>query len=171
MSMRLTEEQFMRRVTEWVNTYGKRIFGLCFTLCKNSHDADDLYQETWVKIIKSLDRYDEKRSFDSWAFKICVNSFRDMCRKRRKNAEVVGETEMQSFLESVPDIEETEKEGYSNLYMAIKHLKTNEQIAISLFYFKDMSGEDAAKSMGMSYNNFRVIVSRALKKLRKEMAQ
>ena len=38
-------------IDQYINKYGKRLYGLCRTLCANVHDADDLYQETWLKVL------------------------------------------------------------------------------------------------------------------------
>ena len=37
---------------EYISVHGKRLFGLCQKLCKNREDAEDLYQETWIKAYK-----------------------------------------------------------------------------------------------------------------------
>ncbi len=156
-------------IKTYIENHQKWLSDLCYVLCKNKCDAEDIYQETWVKIIGNFDRFDGRKEFRPWAAKICVNCFKDMCRKRRRNAEFPSEEEKQSFLESVPGINEDEKQDYSKLYEAVSRLKPNERIAISLFYFQDMSGQTAAKIMGKSYGSFRVLISRVLKKLRKEL--
>ena len=41
-------------IDQYINKYGKRLYGLCRTLCANIHDADDLYQETWLGVLKNI---------------------------------------------------------------------------------------------------------------------
>ena len=52
--------------------FGPTLFGLCVHLC-GRRGAEDLYQETWVRILEKLPRYQPERPFLPWAAKICVN--------------------------------------------------------------------------------------------------
>ncbi len=38
-------------IDQYINQYGKRLYGLCIKLCVHTFDADDLYQETWLKVM------------------------------------------------------------------------------------------------------------------------
>ena len=40
----------------YIGQYGRRLYGLCRTLCRDPFDADDLYQETWLKALRHWDR-------------------------------------------------------------------------------------------------------------------
>ena len=163
------EKSTEQKIKQYIDEYGKWLSNLCYVLCKNKCDAEDVYQETWVKIISNFYRFDKKRDFRPWATKICVNCFKDLCRKRKRSADFSSDEEKQRFLASIPSITEEDKQDYSKLYEALERLNTNERIAISLFYFHDISGETAAKIMGKSYGSFRLLISRTLKKLRKEL--
>ena len=54
---------------------------LCVHLC-GRRGAEDLYQETWVRILEKLPRYQPERPFLPWAAKICVNLYRDNLRRK-----------------------------------------------------------------------------------------
>ena len=41
-------------VDRYIREHGKRVYGLCRHLCGNAADADDLYQETWLRAMKGL---------------------------------------------------------------------------------------------------------------------
>ncbi len=155
-------------VERYIESYGMMLSRLCFSLCKNYHDADDLYQETWIKIIRALDTYDTLRPFDIWASKICVNCFLDMCRKKPKEAYFECEEHMERLVNS-NRINPTEEQDYSRLYEAIGRLSSDERVAVTLFYFDDYDGKQAAQIMGKTYTHFRIILMRARNKLRKEL--
>ena len=163
------DEGLNEKIKPYINEYQTWMTNLCYILCKNKCDAEDIYQETWVKVIGNFDRYDQSKEFKAWAGRICVNCFKDMCRRKKRNVEFSTEQEKTDFLESIPDISDAEKQDYSELYEALERLKPVERIAVSLFYFEDMSGQTAAAVMGKTYGGFRVLLSRALKKLRKEL--
>ena len=42
----------------YIRQYGKRLYGLCRTLCASPQDAEDLYQETWLKALAKEDYKD-----------------------------------------------------------------------------------------------------------------
>ena len=155
-------------VERYIENYGPFISKLCFSLCKNVHDAEDIYQETWIKIIRSLDTYDTSRPFDIWASKICVNCFLDMCRRNKSEAHFESEDHMERLINS-GRIDQSEAEDYSKLYEAISRLTPQERVAISLFYFDDYDGKQAAQIMGKTHAHFRIIIMRARNKLRKEL--
>ena len=72
-------------INEYISLYGKRLYGLCVKLCGNTVDADDLYQETWLKAYQKILQYDTVRSFEGWITGICVNPYRDLLRKQKRS--------------------------------------------------------------------------------------
>lgn len=66
-----------------------------------SHVADDLFQQTWVKVLENLDRYSEQQRFVSWLFRIAHNVAVDHLRKELRH-EMVEVTEATAVDESVP---------------------------------------------------------------------
>jgi len=90
---------------EYINSHGKRLFGLCQKLCANREDAEDLYQETWAKAYKSFERYDSEKDFEAWLTSICVNTYRDLLRRQKWKSLFVqfGTNEEKDFaLSAVP---------------------------------------------------------------------
>lgn len=66
-----------------------------------SHVADDLFQQTWVKMLENLDRYNEQQRFVSWLFRIAHNVAVDHLRKDLRH-EMVEVTETTAVDESLP---------------------------------------------------------------------
>lgn len=64
-------------IDQYIRDYGKRLFGLCTFLCANSYEAEDLYQETWLKVVKNIEKYDSSKEFEPWLTTICVNTYRN----------------------------------------------------------------------------------------------
>lgn len=92
-------------ITNYINTYGKDLTRLCLSLCKNRADAEDLYQTTWEKVLKSIRRYNKEKPFDKWLFTLCVNAHRDMVKSpfRKKIFHFETTDELERTLNSVPD--------------------------------------------------------------------
>ena len=69
-------------IDPYIERYGERLYGLCRALCTSRADADDLYQETWLRAVRSFARYDPARPFAPWITRICVNVYRSQLRRR-----------------------------------------------------------------------------------------
>lgn len=68
-------------IDQYIRTYGKRLYGLCLSLCANIHEAEDLYQDTWLKVLQNIAQYDKDQPFEPWLTQICVNLYRNRLRR------------------------------------------------------------------------------------------
>lgn len=66
--------------------YQNRIYNAILKICANTDDAAELTQETFVKIIENLDKFEGRSSFYTWAFRIAVNLTLNHCRRDGKLA-------------------------------------------------------------------------------------
>lgn len=64
--------------------YQNRIYNTILKICVNPDDAAELTQETFVKIMESLDTFEGKSSFYTWAFRIAVNLTLNYCQRNAK---------------------------------------------------------------------------------------
>ena len=133
---------------QYIRKYGKRLYGLCMTLCADKHEADDLYQDTWVKVLKRFDTYDPSRDFEPWLTRLCVNTYRDRLRRLSRSPFLnfsSNETKEAFLLTATAP----EMEDYSDLYAAIDQLPEKLRLTIILFYFEDMDIEKTAQTLGI----------------------
>jgi len=61
--------------------YQNRIYNVILKICRNPHDAAELTQETFVKIIESIAKFQSRSSFYTWAFRIAVNLTLNYCQR------------------------------------------------------------------------------------------
>jgi len=61
--------------------YQNRIYNVILKMCRNADDAAELTQETFVKIIESIDRFEARSAFYTWAFRIAVNLTLNHCQR------------------------------------------------------------------------------------------
>ena len=64
--------------------YQSRIYNVILKICANVDDAAELTQETFVKIIENIDRFERRSSFYTWAFRIAVNLTINYCKRNVK---------------------------------------------------------------------------------------
>jgi RNA polymerase sigma-70 factor (ECF subfamily) len=70
--------------------YSKRLFWVAFNILQNREDALDAVQETFVKILNAIDRFDTSRRFYTWACQIMINLCVDKKRRSLKARSVVS---------------------------------------------------------------------------------
>ena len=109
---------------QYIRKYGKRLYGLCMTLCADKHEADDLYQDTWVKVIRSFDSFDASKDFEPWLTRLCVNTYRDKLRRLSRSPflNFTSNETKDAVFSTAPA---PEREDYSDLYAAIDQLPEN----------------------------------------------
>ena len=147
-------------IDQYIRQYGKRLYGLCLSLCANSSDADDLYQETWLKAVRNISQYDPSKDIEPWLTKICVNTYRNVLRRIAKSPFLDFKTteEKDACLCAIPD---AEKPDYRSLYEAIDRLPEKYRIAILLFYFQNMNVTATAHAMGIPEGTVKSRLSKA----------
>lgn len=126
---------------DYIKRYSLDLTRLCLSLCKSRADADDLFQDTWIKAMKNYSKYDNTLPFDKWLFAICVNTYKNNLKLafNRKKLLFSNDEEKNYFLNSIPDVTSENSDDYIMLHTAIQELNKNQRIIISLFYFKDYS--------------------------------
>jgi RNA polymerase sigma-70 factor, ECF subfamily len=67
---------------EVVGHYQHRLYRYLLRLVRDPASADDLFQQTWLHVVRQLHRYDAARSFDTWLFAIAHNAAMDLLRRR-----------------------------------------------------------------------------------------
>lgn len=152
-------------INNYIRQHGKRLYGLCLRLCANPHDADDLYQETWLKAMKNIDRYDPSVPFEPWLAKICVNTHKNVLRSIARSPLLTfsSNEEKDKVLQSAPAPEQTD---YQPLYDAIDRLPDKLRMTVILFYFQGMDAESTAAILGVPTGTVKSRLHKARKMLK-----
>ncbi len=153
----------------YIQTYGKRLFGLCITLCGNPQNAEDLYQETWLRVLEKFHRYRTDHPFEPWLTRICVNLYRDQLRHQKiepARKEFADSDENIAFLEQIP---EKTPPDYAVLHEAIDRLPVKLRTAIILFYFHGMDLKQTAAALHIPQGTLKSRLHNARMQLRKEL--
>lgn len=130
--------------------------------------AQDIYQDTWIKISENANSYQARNSFKAWSFQIARNLFLNQI-KRDKWEDKVSDDE----LNKVADIAETEKEYFDKeknqiLAEIVNGLPENQRVAIVLFLVEDLEHSQIAEQMKLTVNHVKVLIHRAKQSLEKE---
>lgn len=157
-------------IDQYIRQYGKRLFGLCLSLCANTFEADDLYQDTWLQVLKHISQYDTSREFEPWLTRICVNTYRNALRRISRSPLLNFRTneEKDALLCAIPAPDDPD---YSELYEAIDRLPEKLRLAVILFYFQDMNTAATAQALGIPEGTVKSRLSKARKLLKEVLGR
>lgn len=162
-------------MSKLVETYKLELFNLCFRLTFNKQDAEDLFQQTWIKATKNASKY-EHQSFKPWLFKICVNQFRDNYRQYVKRKQLMKDdfesTSAKDYVlmtaggsDSVE--EQIERKHIQALLISnIDKLPQPQKVPMVLFYYQQMKYSEIAGVLGVPEGTVKSRINTAKKKLK-----
>jgi RNA polymerase sigma factor (sigma-70 family) len=132
----------------------------------DSHLADDLAQETFLKAWRKLYTFRGSAKFSTWLFGIAFNEFRGAARRRKELA-------LEDMTDS-PELEEPSTAANSNLRLdlteALKRLNSNERAAILLCCQNGLSHEEAAQVLDCPLGTVKTNVLRGKEKLKSQLS-
>ena len=150
----------------YIAWYGRRLYGLCLHLCRSVTDAEDLYQDTWLRALAHLHRYDPAQPFEPWLTRICLNRYRDLLRRRKRSpvADPFASTEEKDLLLSQTPAPEAEDLSY--VRQAVDGLPEKLRQAVILFYFHQLDLRQTARALGVPEGTVKSRLSRARNQLK-----
>ncbi len=155
-------------INDYIEKYGKRLYGLCMTLCASVPDADDLYQETWLRAMKKLESYNPEKPFDPWITKITVNTYRDMLRRKKRSPVYDGFSTTEEKDSAMMNVSESDDERKNNeIRDAVDSLDDKLRMTVILFYFNDLGEKRTAEVLGIPVGTVKSRLNKA-KKILKE---
>ena len=134
----------------YAERYSRDLTRFCLKLCGDTQDAEDLFQDTWVRAFDKIDRYDSEKSFKTWLFAICVNIYKNSGRSKYNTSRLSFRTteEKERFLNSVPD-DEKDLDAYIALHAALSELPKKHRAVIILFYFREFTQKEISEILNI----------------------
>ena len=137
-------------------------------------EVDDVFQETWLRVIRSADRYDPARSFPAWLLSIAINLCRDA--RRRRRIEVGGEADAgESDRPPEPaEIPEafarlSDRERQAAVAAILARLPDPMREVVTLRFYEDMDLAEIAEATGVPVGTVKSRLFYAIRRIR-EMA-
>ncbi|SDS21468.1 RNA polymerase sigma factor SigE [Corynebacterium timonense] len=155
---------------ELVAEHADSVYRLAFRLSGNQHDAEDLTQETFMRVFRSLKNY-QPGTFEGWLHRITTNLFLDMVRHRAK----IRMEALPEDYERVPGTDMTPEQAYtaSNLDPALQRalddLSPDFRVAVVLCDVVGMTYEEIAETLGVKMGTVRSRIHRGRTQLRENL--
>lgn len=152
---------------ELVAEHADSVYRLAFRLSGNPHDADDLTQETFMRVFRSLRHY-QPGTFEGWLHRITTNLFLDMVRHRNK----IRMEALPEDYERLPGTDMTPEQAYNvanldpALQAALDKLSPDFRVAVVLCDVVGMSYDEIADTLGVKMGTVRSRIHRGRTQLR-----
>ena len=148
-----------------MDTYQERLYGHIRGLVQLHQDADDVLQNTFIKVYKGIGRFKGESKLYTWLYRIATNESLTMLQqRRRKNLDPLDERTMHDGLYvmgNVPDAEHIQL----SLKAAIGSLPPKQRAVFQLRYYDEMSYDDLAEITGTSVGALKASYHHAVKKI------
>jgi RNA polymerase sigma-70 factor (ECF subfamily) len=137
---------------------------------RRAEDAEDLVQETFIKVFRALDRYDTERPFSAWIFTIASRLAIDHLRRRRVKTVSLEVSEPGSTEERTMDVEDkglkpdeitSHAEEESHAAHLIDSLPEHYRIVVVLRHQQDLSYEEIAEALNLPLGTVKARIHRA----------
>jgi RNA polymerase sigma factor (sigma-70 family) len=153
---------------EVVRQHSARVYRLAYRLTGNTHDAEDLTQEVFVRVFRSLSSY-TPGTFEGWLHRITTNLFLDMARRRQRiRFEGLGDESAQwlSGGEPTPAQAFDDRHLDGDIQAALKALAPEYRAAVVLCDIEGLSYEEIAETLGVKLGTVRSRIHRGRAQLR-----
>jgi RNA polymerase sigma-70 factor (ECF subfamily) len=156
-----------------VEKYRGPIFNLAYRMTGSREDADDLTQETFIRVYQNLRRYDRSRKFFTWLYTISINLIRNHLKKNARDVSHLA-ANSSSLEHQVQGHESGEGDMLSNdrmirLQQVIRNLPVDLREVIILKFVQDLTFEEVANVTGDSVSAVKMRIYRGLEKMKQMM--
>ncbi|MEA3496541.1 MAG: RNA polymerase sigma factor [Bacteroidota bacterium] len=162
---------------EFVEKYRNLVFKTCIGFVHNEADAEDLSQEVFIEVLRSINKFRVESKISTWLYRISVNKSLNFIRSNKKHKHVQSFESTFNAVSNESDITDNiqadgiieEKERAKVLSTAIDSLSKNQKIAFTLNKYRDMSYNEISEIMDLSLSSVESLLFRAKKKLQKKL--
>jgi len=157
---------------ELVRRHRKAAYRLARGILGDGEEAEDVTQEAFLRVYRSIARYNPRYAFSTWLRRITVNCAVTRLRKQRRERHNV--TELESVAGNPePNVEAVERLAADQVRRCIgaaaRELPLRQGLAFTLFHLEDMNLAETAQAMGCSVSAVKVHLFRARRRLAREL--
>ncbi|MNQ71613.1 ECF RNA polymerase sigma factor SigW [compost metagenome] len=151
-----------------VDRYKDLVFTLAIRMLKNREEAEEVSQDVFVKVFKSLSKFKGDSKFSTWIYRITYNSCLDTLKKYKQEYHIIPVdvyTEHQVMIIDNAFDALVEKEQRQAIEDCLYRLPSEDSFLLTLYYFEGQSLDEISKILGLTANNVKVKLFRSRKKL------
>jgi RNA polymerase sigma-70 factor (ECF subfamily) len=151
-----------------VDRYKDLVFTLALRMLKNREEAEEVSQDTFIKVYNSLIKFKGNSKFSTWIYKVTYNTCLDRLKKNKRQQNTIAidkftEHHIKTLDNALEAMERDERKGA--IKNCLELLPSEDSFLLTLYYFEEQSLDDIAKITGLTANNIKVKLFRSRKKL------
>ena len=155
--------------------HGPKLLRYLVRSLQNEEDADDLAQETFVRVYQSRASFHPRQRFSTWLYTIASNLVRDRFRYRSRHPQVSLDAEQETTIEAErgpTPLEEMETdERVAMIRAAVQELPEELRLALILFEYEELSHAEIAEVLDCSPKAVETRLYRARRQLRERLGR
>ena len=164
-----------------IDDYQQKVFHTCISFVPNKEDAEDIAQEVFLEVYKSIGKFKGNSKLSTWIYKICTNKCLEFIRKKNAKKRLVF---IQRILGNEIPLDKTNfftefnhpgillehKEQSETIYLAINTLPESQKTVFTLAKLDGKTYQEIVEITGKSLSSVESIMFRAKKNLQKKLA-
>lgn len=182
------QEEFIQKLkngnesafSQLLDDYQQKVFHTCISFVPNKEDAEDVAQEVFLEVYKSIRKFKGNSKLSTWIYKICTNKCLEFIRKKNAKKRFAF---MQSILGNQIPMDKTNfftefnhpgillenKEKSETIFKAINALPESQRIVFTLAKLDGKSYQEIVEITGKSLSSVESIMFRAKKSLQEKL--
>ena len=160
-----------------VERHRSMVYRVAFQFAGNHHDAEDIAQEVFIKVYRSLDRFRQDAQLTSWMYRIVMNACIDHRRRHRlATAAPFGEEAEQRMLNTPEETPDPEERAYAGelgqvLEWEIGRLPKGQRVVFVMRHHQGMKLSEIAEALGLAEGTVKRQLHAAVHRLRQALTQ
>ena len=160
----------MEVTDEVVRYYSPMVYRIALTKTQSSHDADDIFQEVFLKLCMNTKPFDSEEHRKAWLIKVTINCCNShFTAPWRKNVDSLDDAILSQIADEAT--EECDLGTGPDVYAQVLKLPQNMREVILLYYYEEMSIREISIALQTSEVNIKKRLSRARQKLKIELSE
>ncbi|MFL5752303.1 MAG: RNA polymerase sigma factor [Bacteroidia bacterium] len=128
--------------------FAGKMMAVCFRYCKNRQEAEDVLQEGFIKVFRSISKFQGSGSFEGWVRRIMVNTALEELR-RRKNQLLTDDID-EIYVQPESDLRTEEKINAKELIRLIQELPAGYQLVFNLNVIEGYTHKEIGEMLGIN---------------------
>lgn len=152
----MTNDKFI----ETVKRNSQRLYVIAFSYLQSKDDAEDVLQNTFLKLWNSNKDFESDEHIDKWLTKVCINDCKNVfALPFRKHKSLEDEYNLSTF----------DKYFNIDLYNAVLSLNKKERLVVMLFYYDDLPIKEISALAGIKESTVKSLLKRSREKLKQRL--
>lgn len=149
------------------NQYSKCLFGICLRMMRNKHDAEDVFQNSFILVFSKLNTYEARSPLKYWMKKIFINSCINELKKRKE----IFDLEEYKFPIEEKKVEDNIEYNIENIKKSMSKLADGYRMILNLYLFEGYNHREIAKILDISESTSKTQFSRAKIRLKENLSK